>query len=121
MPDADENHSRNILLAAVEARDYLQERNRQPGRRQWQMRFGINCGSVVGGIVGRDKYIYDIFGDTVNTASRLEHASEAMKINVSHNVYLKNRDFFEFTPRGMVEVKGKGAVEMYFLEGIKKL
>lgn len=121
LPDADENHSRNILLAAVEARDYLQERNRQPGRRQWQMRFGINCGSVVGGIVGRDKYIYDIFGDTVNTASRLEHASEAMKINVSHNVYLKNRDFFEFTPRGMVEVKGKGAVEMYFLEGIKKL
>ncbi len=121
LPDADENHSRNILLAALEARDYLLKRNREPGRRQWMMRFGINSGSVVGGIVGRDKYIYDIFGDTVNTASRLEHASEAMKINVSYNVYLKTRDFFEFTPRGMVEVKGKGAVEMYFLEGVKKL
>ena len=121
LPDADENHSRNILLAAVEARDYLQERNRQPGRRQWQMRFGINCGSVVGGIVGRDKYIYDIFGDTVNTASRLEHASEAMKINVSEKVVREVDSQFDFEYRGKFLVRGRGEVDLYFLNGVKEL
>ncbi|MBR2358250.1 MAG: adenylate/guanylate cyclase domain-containing protein [Lentisphaeria bacterium] len=113
------DHCRDLVLAAMEARDYLAKRNRRPGARVWQMRFGVNSGSVIGGIVGREKYIYDIFGDTVNTASRIEHASEAMKINVSGNVYKKLRDNFDFTHRGMVEVKGKGALEMFFVNGVK--
>ena len=116
----DDGHCRDLVLAAIEARDYLAKRNQQPGVRRWQMRFGVHCGSVVGGIVGRERYIYDIFGDTVNTASRIEHASEAMKINVSSDVYNKLRDEFDFTLRGMVEVKGKGAMEMFFVNGVKE-
>ena len=116
----DNGHCRDLVLAAIEARDYLAKRNQQPGVRRWQMRFGVHCGSVVGGIVGRERYIYDIFGDTVNTASRIEHASEAMKINVSSDVYNKLRDEFDFTLRGMVEVKGKGALEMFFVNGVKE-
>ena len=113
------DHCSCMLMAALEARDYLQQRNHTPGRRCWPMRFGINCGCVIGGIVGREKYLYDILGDTVNIASRIEHASEAMKINVSDSVYQQMHDRFDFTPRGMVSVKGKGAMEMYFLEGVK--
>ena len=120
MPESDEYHYRHILLAAMEARAYLIDRNRQEGKLKWLMRFGLNSGSVVGGIVGRDKYIYDIFGDTVNIASRMEHASETMKINVSEATYQLAKDDFAFVRRGDVLVKGKGALAMYFLEGLNR-
>ena len=120
MPVPDEHHYRNILLAALKARDFLNERNqKQDTVYKWQMRFGLHSGSVVGGIVGRDKYIYDIFGDTVNTASRMEHASEAMKINVSETTYKLACNEFDFTYRGVIETKGKGGMTMYFLNGEK--
>jgi len=114
-------HCVNILRAACEARNYLAERNQKSQcKYRWQMRFGVNSGSVIGGIVGREKYIYDILGDTVNTASRIEHASEAMQINVSQSSRSLAESEFEFSDRGAIEVKGKGRLEMYFLLGEKK-
>ena len=83
------------------------------------MRFGVNSGPVIGGIVGREKYIYDIFGDTVNIASRIEHLSEAMKINVPEKVYRAVHDYFEFESRGKIQIRGRGETEMYFLKGVK--
>ncbi len=76
---------------------------------------GIHTGRVTGGVVGVKKYIYDVFGDTVNTASRMESNSEPMRINVSDRTYEILRDKFEFEKREPVEVKGKGVFQMYFL------
>ena len=82
----------------------------------WQIRVGINSGPVVGGIVGIKKYLYDVFGDTINTASRMESNSDPMKINISENTWKLVKDDFKITPRGEFEVKGKGAMRMYFVE-----
>ena len=111
---------KDILLAAWEAREALNNRNNQPGTRKWQMRFGVNSGPVIGGIVGQEKYIYDIFGDTVNIASRIEHLSEPMKINVPEKVYRIVQNDFEFESRGKIQIRGRGETEMYFLKGLKK-
>ena len=80
------------------------------------MRFGVHTGRVVGGIVGTEKYIYDIFGDTVNTAARMEQLSEPMRINVSQAVRDAAPETFRFVKRPALEVKGKGVMKMYFLD-----
>jgi class 3 adenylate cyclase len=71
----------------------------------------------VGGIVGVKKYIDDFFGDTINTTSRMESNSEPMRINVSETTYQILKDKFKFTQREPMEIKGKGKMQMYFLEG----
>lgn len=80
---------------------------------------GIHSGKVVGGVVGVRKYIYDVFGDTINTTSRMESNSEPMQINVSEATYDLVREDYEFTPREVIEVKGKGKMKMFFLKGKK--
>ena len=98
LPEPRPEHCANILRSALEARAYLERRN-QDSPHQWRMRFGIHSGSVVGGIVGTEKYLYDIFGDTVNTAARMEQLSEPMRINVSEPVRILARADCIFTPR----------------------
>jgi class 3 adenylate cyclase len=94
---------------------FLKKRNSDSSFK-WRTRIGIHSGPVVGGIVGTKKYLYDIFGDTVNTASRLETASEPMKITISEQTYGLTRDIFQFSSRGAVELRGKGSMELYFVE-----
>jgi len=118
MPEPNATHCANILKSALEARAFLEERNRT-STLQWRMRMGVNSGQVVGGIVGVEKYIYDVFGDTINTAARMEQNSEAMKINVSESTYELAKGLFNFTPREPIEVKGKGVMRMFFLNGLK--
>jgi class 3 adenylate cyclase len=118
MPEPDSNHYKNILSASLEALDYLRSRNDRANMR-WNMRMGVHTGKVVGGIVGIEKYIYDVFGDTINTAARMEKHSEPMRVNVSETTYNLARNFFNFTARDHIEVKGKGTVKMYFLENKK--
>ncbi|MDD4817073.1 MAG: adenylate/guanylate cyclase domain-containing protein [Victivallaceae bacterium] len=116
MPSPDAGHFCNILRSALEAIKYLAERNRTHDLK-WQMRMGINSGKVVGGIVGVEKYIYDVFGDTINTAARMEQTSEPMRINVAESTYSLAKDEFEFIPREPAAVKGKGVMRMYWLTG----
>ncbi|MCP4344619.1 MAG: tetratricopeptide repeat protein [Desulfobacterales bacterium] len=115
MPMEDPNHAENIVKSSIQIIQYLKERN-QYSETEWKIRIGIHTGKVVGGVVGVKKYIYDVFGDTINTASRMESNSEPMKINISEVTYKFVKDKFEFIEREPLEVKGKGEMKMYFVK-----
>jgi len=111
----------NTVLAALEMQDFIVKRkaeNDADGKPAFEMRVGIHTGPVVAGIVGVKKFQYDIWGDTVNTASRIESNGETGKVNISQATYelLKEHPDFAFKCRGKIEAKGKGEIEMWFVE-----
>ncbi len=108
------NHAANCISAAQMMLSYLEERNKSHEIR-WRMRVGIHSGTAVAGVVGKKKFAYDLFGDTINTASRIESAGEAGKINISSSTYELVKDDFICIPRGKIFAKGKGNLEMYFI------
>ena len=83
---------------------------------EMNLRVGINSGPVVAGVIGKTKYIYDLWGDTVNLASRMESTGVPGAIQVTRPVYEQLRDKFVFEPRGAIEVKGKGQVKAWLLK-----
>ncbi len=121
IPKPSENHVTNIVEAAFQIMAYIEDRYKQKarvGQNYWQARIGIHLGAAIAGVVGSRKFTYDIWGDTVNTASRLESNSVAGSINISQSVYdkLKDNPQYRFENRGKIEAKGKGQIEMYFLK-----
>jgi len=115
IPSADPRHGENILRASREILSFLQDYREETGR-PWQIRIGVHSGSAVGAIVGTKKYIYDVFGDSVNTASRMESTAEPGRINVSGATYELTKDLFDFEEREPVMVKGKGLMNLYYLK-----
>ncbi len=117
MPTPDENHAENMIDAALDILEALEERAKT-SEIKWRIRIGINSGKIVGGVVGVKKYLYDVFGDAINTASRMESNSEPMRLNISPSTYelvKDKKDKYIFTERTPIEVKGKGEIKMYFV------
>lgn len=115
LPIPDPKHAENIINAAIDSIAFLEDRNKN-SKYKWTVRLGIHTGQVVGGIIGTNKYIYDIFGDPVNTASRLESNSQTMRIHLSETTYNLVKEKFDFEEQPPLEVKGKGKMKMYFVK-----
>jgi len=115
MNSGGERHAEAIVDSFTQILRFLEKRNASSPF-EWRIRAGIHTGKVVGGVVGIKKYIYDVFGDTINTACRMEQNSEPMKINLSEVTYRLLKDRYEFSSPRELEVKGKGRMKMYFLE-----
>ena len=120
LPKPTEDSVKNTVLAGLEIQDFVTHRKakrEEYGLKAFDMRVGIHTGPVVAGIVGRTKFQYDIWGDTVNTASRLESTGEVGRLNISKETYelIKDDLDFLFEERGLIEAKGKGLMEMYFV------
>ena len=116
LPLADEKHAENVVSAALEIRDFMENRGKEQGGKTFEIRIGINSGGVVAGIVDVKKYSYDIWGDTVNTATQKKQNSEAGKINISETTYALVKDNFTCNFRGEIDAKNKGKLRMYFVE-----
>ncbi|MCD6010265.1 MAG: hypothetical protein K0Q79_127 [Flavipsychrobacter sp.] len=115
LPKPDAGHAINIVTAAIKIRDFMVQRRNELGDRTFEIRIGVHTGSVVAGIVGLKKFAYDIWGDTVNTAARLEQHSLPGQINISQTTYDLVYDKFACAYRGEMAVKNKGKMNMYFV------
>jgi adenylate cyclase len=121
IPEKNRTNPVEIILAALEMKAFmntLKQTSELEGMKFWDIRIGIHTGSVVAGVVGHKKLSYDIWGDTVNIASRMESSGEAGKINISGTTHEFVKDFFICEFRGKMPVKYKGELEMYFVKGI---
>ncbi len=121
IPEKNRTNPVEVILAALEMQAYMKQlkgSTNLEGLKYWDIRIGIHTGTVVAGVVGHKKLSYDIWGDTVNTASRMESSGEAGRINISGTTYEFVKEFFDCEYRGKMPVKYKGELEMYFVNGI---
>ncbi len=116
VPKECDDHGQRCARAGLAMAEFLAQRNSQAAFK-WQIRIGIHSGPVVSGVVGKRKYTYDIWGDTVNVAARMESSGEPGKVNVSAYTYDLIRSDFNCEYRGKVDAKGKGPMDMYFVQG----
>ncbi|MCB1140949.1 MAG: adenylate/guanylate cyclase domain-containing protein [Leptospiraceae bacterium] len=115
-------HAVNSVLCALRIQEFMRKYYLSQNRKNlpaWKIRIGIHTGPVVAGILGAQRFNYDIWGDAVNIAQRMESNGVPGKVNISRATYDLTKDFFEFEPRGKIQVKGKGELEMFFVKGIK--
>jgi|APTNR8051073442_1049403.scaffolds.fasta_scaffold00003_120 class 3 adenylate cyclase len=119
IPIANTTHPLNAVKAALEMQEYMKKQNLDrsaKGEPDWGLRIGIHTGPIVAGVVGKKKYAYDIWGDTVNVASRMESSGEAGKVNISSATYNFIKDHYNCTHRGKISAKNIGEVDMYFVD-----
>lgn len=122
IPVPNRTHAVDCVLSALEIQELiadLRDKVMAEDRPYWQIRIGINSGDLVAGVIGQEKFSYDVWGDTVNTASRLESSGVAGRINISRTTYEQVKDFFDCEFRGRVQAKNKGEIDMYFVNGIR--
>jgi class 3 adenylate cyclase len=121
IPLANDNHPIAAVKAALAMQDYMQKQNisrESRGEQGWELRVGIHTGPIVAGVVGKKKYAYDIWGDTVNIASRMESSGEAGKVNISSATYNLVKEAYNCAYRGKISAKNIGEIDMYFVDAI---
>lgn len=116
------DHAVKIVYAALEIIEFMEHSRKEEtiNRINFSIRIGINSGPIIAGVVGNKKFAYDVWGDAVNIASRMESTSEVGKINISENTYQMVKHIFNCEYRGEIDVKNKGRMKMYFVTGIKQ-
>ena len=122
IPMPNRTHPVDSVLAALEIQDFMEsmrEKKKTESCPYWQLRLGIHTGPLVAGVIGQEKFAYDVWGDTVNTASRLESAGAAGRINISEATYEIVKGFFNCEYRGKILAKNKGEIDMYFVNAIR--
>jgi adenylate cyclase len=122
IPQANESHAVDCVRAALEIQQFMETVKVKRQRENlpfWQLRIGIHTGPLVAGVIGEEKFAYDVWGDTVNTASRLESSGAASKINISGATYDQVKDYFDCDYRGLIPAKHKGEIEMYFVCSVR--
>jgi len=117
VPDLQDDHAVRVANAALDMRVALARINGEKGQ-NFQIRIGMHSGPLVAGVIGTSKFAYDLWGDTVNLASRMESAGVPGKIQVSESTYRLLQDRFRFEDRGPIAVKGKGEIQAYLLNGL---
>jgi len=123
LPIRNKSNPIDVTLAGLEILDFMDTYNQErirTGNLPWELRLGIHTGEVVAGVIGKKKFAYDIWGDTVNTASRMESSGSAGRLNISEGTYHFIKDSFDCTYRGKVMAKNKGEIAMYYVDGIKQ-
>ena len=119
IPSTNPEVPQKVVLAALEIRDFmanLAEKRSKNGKDCFGIRIGVHTGEVIAGIVGTKKFQYDVWGDTVNVAARMEDNSESGKVNISGTTYKLVKEYFKCEHRGKVTAKNKGEIDMYFVE-----
>lgn len=115
IPEPNSEHAVNMVRSGIAFIQYLHSRN-ESHEQQWEIRVGIHTGDVVGGIVGTKKYLYDVFGDAVNMASRIEEATKPMQVGMSSMTYNLVKGKINCTSQGLVQLKGKGEENLWFAD-----
>ena len=121
IPEPNPTHAVDAVLAALEIQrsmDRLKQEKKSQGEDFWELRLGIHSGPLIAGVIGEKKFAYDVWGDTVNTASRLESSGEKGRVNISGATYQMVQQFFQCEFRGKIPAKNKGDIDMYFVTGI---
>lgn len=122
LPEPNRTHPVDICRSALEVQAFMKqagEISRQIGEEFWELRIGIHSGPAMAGIIGKNKFAYDVWGDAVNVAARMEANSQPGRINVSEDTYRLVEPFFELEHRGIFEIKNRGKIGMYFLNRIR--
>lgn len=122
LPLRNKSNPIDTVLAGLEMQEFVTKLNEEKlakGEEAWNLRLGIHTGKVIAGVIGKKKFAYDIWGDTVNTASRMESAGEVGKVNISGETFKHIEEYFNCEYRGKVVAKNKGEIDMYFVHGLK--
>jgi adenylate cyclase len=122
VPVVNNTHEIDAVLGALEIQSFIEKINAEKkcaDRPVFEIRIGINTGPLMAGVVGEKKFVYDVWGDSVNLASRMESSGERGRVNISETTYVRIKEFFAMEPRGQIVAKNKGAINMYFVKCIK--
>jgi len=122
IPVSNKTHAVDCVRAGIEIKEFIEKTRKEraaTNQPYWQIRIGIHTGDLIAGVIGREKFSYDVWGDTVNTASRMESSGEAGRVNISQATYELVKDYFDCEYRGRIKAKNKGEIEMYFVNGVR--